>query len=404
MKFTTRPVVLAVVFFCISALWQSLALALPVTGLYSQRIAVANESESERNRAYQEALAAVVLKVTGSRNWAEHSAVTEAVRNAQRYVEAISYSSETVAIPPEERIPEPTAEPTADDLLPGADPGDSSADNNVDQQPLVPVAPLPTTREQRFISVEFAPSLINSMLTNAGIPVWDNNRPSVLIWMVLQNSAGEREMLTAESNPEIIAAMREFARARGLPIIFPVLDFEDRRSLSTDQVWNLDEESIRAASERYGADSILSARLHFTAGGELVGLWQFIFQDETLVFDGFNTDLQEYLYGPLDRVTNQLASYFAISPQAMTQQQANLRVDGVGDLRAYSALLNYVQNLGLVEGVTTLALDGTRIELRLDLLGNPQQLSELIALDRDLMPIYSSTEELGNFLHYRWTR
>ena len=226
----------------------------------------------------------------------------------------------------------------------------------------------------------------------------------VLVWMVMQNSAGEREMLTGESNPEIIALMREFAQRRGLPIIFPVLDFADRRNLNENQVWNLEQDAIRAASERYGADSILSARLHFTAGGELVGLWQFIFQDQVQVFDGFDTDLQNYLHGPLDRITTELASYFAISPETMTAQQASLRIDGVGDLRAYSALVNYVQGLGLVESVTTVALDGSRLDLRLNLRGNPQQLSELIALDRDLLPVNSSTDETGDFLHYRWTR
>lgn len=379
--------------------WFAGISALPVTGLYTERVAVANESDSERNRAFQEALEAVILKVTGTQNWSSNPAVNDAIRNAQRYVEAISYSSETVAIEPGEL--EVAATEEAEDSAAQEEVSTSDADST---PPAAPVAPQPTTREQRFISVEFAPSLINQLLTSAGIPVWDSNRPSVLVWMVMQNSAGEREMLTGESNPEIIALMREFAQRRGLPIIFPVLDFADRRNLNENQVWNLEQDAIRAASERYGADSILSARLHFTAGGELVGLWQFIFQDQVQVFDGFDTDLQNYLHGPLDRITTELASYFAISPETMTAQQASLRIDGVGDLRAYSALVNYVQGLGLVESVTTVALDGSRLDLRLNLRGNPQQLSELIALDRDLLPVNSSTDETGDFLHYRWTR
>ena len=40
--------------------------------------------------------------------------------------------------------------------------------------------------------------------------------------------------------------------------------------------------------------------------------------------------------------------------------------------------------------MVTSQVAGERLELRLDLVGDPQQLYELIALDRDLLPIESS--------------
>lgn len=349
--------------------------ALQVSGLYDHRVAVNNESDAERNRAFREALTAVILKVTGEHRWLDHPSIERALDNAQSYVEAISYSSEMVSLP----------------LPPGSA-------GTVEPGLIAP------TVEQRFIEVNFADSLINELLATATIPVWDSNRPSVLVWMVLQNAEGERSMLTAESNPEIIRYIQEFAERRALPIIFPVLDFEDRRSLSEDAVWALDEEEIQSASARYGADSILTGRLHFTASGELVGLWQFIFQDQAQVFDGFDEDINAYLQTPLDRITNQLASYFSIVPETSALQVVRLRVEGIGDLQAYSALLSYVSSLGLVASVNTAALDGERLELELDLVGESDQLFELIALDRDLLPIQSSQAGSRGVLHYRWTR
>lgn len=351
------------------------ASALQVTGLYDHRVAVNNESDAERNRAFREALEAVILKVTGEHRWLEHPSVADALSNAQSYVEAISYSSEMVELP-----------------VPPNSVGAS------DQSLLAPMV------ERRFIEVNFAASLIDDLLANANVPVWNSNRPSVLVWMVLQNAEGERTMLTRESNPQIVEYMQDFAAQRAIPIIFPVLDFEDRRNLSENAVWALEEASIIAASERYGADSILTGRLHFTASNDLVGLWQFIFQGEAEVFDGFDQDLNAYLHAPLDRITNQLASYFAIVPEASTQQVVRLRVEGIGDLSAYSALLSYVSGLGLVESVSTAALDGERLELELGLAGNSDQLFELIALDRDLLPIQSSQAGSRGVLHYRWTR
>ncbi|MFL2856027.1 MAG: DUF2066 domain-containing protein [Pseudohongiellaceae bacterium] len=355
-------------------LWFPVASGLQVTGLYDHRVAVNNESDAERNRAFREALEAVILKVTGEHRWLEHPSIEEALDSAQSYVEAISYSSETVELP---------------------QPLNSAATS----QPLIAL-----TVEQRFIEVDFADSLIDELLANANIPVWDTNRPSVLVWMVLQNAAGERAMLTPDTNVQIVNYMQNFASERAIPIIFPVLDFEDRQNLSEDSVWALEEEAIIAASERYGADSILTGRLHFTASGELVGLWQFIFQGQAEVFDGFDEDLYAYLYAPLDRITNQLASYFALVPEATTQQVVRLRVEGVSDLSAYSALLTYVSGLGLVDTVSMAALDGERLELELGLVGDSDQLFELIALDRDLLPIQSSQAGSRGVLHYRWTR
>jgi hypothetical protein len=81
-----------------------------------------------------------------------------------------------------------------------------------------------------------------------------------------------------------------------------------------------------------------------------------------------------------------------------------LRIDGVKSLQEYSSLLSYVSGLGLVESVRAAQLDGERLELRLGLVGDAQQLFELIALDRDLLPIEGDTSDGSDVLHYRWTR
>ena len=397
---------------------SSASLALPVTGLYSEQVAVATESDAERSRAFREALQAVILRVTGEPQWLDHPAITAAVENAQSYVEAIGYSSEFIAVPAEVAAlaaqtteatgtPEATGttEATETAETPGAAVKPTVATPEPDASQAEVSAPLiSTTREQRYIDVDFSSALIDELLTTANIPIWDSNRPSVLVWMALQDETGNRSLMTADINNDIIELIQEFADRRGLPVLFPVLDFEDRRSLNEDLVWTLNEEAIRNASNRYGADSILTGRLHFTASGELVGLWQFLFQGEAEVFDGFSTDLREYLHGPLARVTSQLASYFAIVPESATREMVQLRIDGVGSLQEYSSLLSYVSGLGLVEFVSPAQLDGERLELRLGLLGDAQQLFELIALDRDLLPIEGGASDASDVLHYRWTR
>ena len=383
---------ISILWLAIACLVTPVSYGLQVTDLYVHQVAVSNESDSERSRAFGEALSAVIIKVTGERRWLLHPTIERALDNAQDYVEAISYISEAI-----ELVQEASAAPQQN--RDSRNTQDNAGGALVNTPNL-----LQEVSEQRYINVNFAAELIDQLLTDADIPVWDSNRPSVLVWMALQTESGERRLLTADNQPEIIRYMQDFALERGLPIIFPVLDFEDRQSLNEDQLWNLEESAIELASIRYGADSILSGRLHFTAGGELVGLWKFIFQDEADVFDGFDQDLQGYLYEPLDRVTNKLSSYFAIVPEEFTEQFVRLRIEGINNLTAYSALLSYVSNLGLVQSVAAAELDGERLELELGLVGDVVQLYELIALDRDLLPIESSFARSDSLLHYRWTR
>ncbi len=366
--------------------------ALQVSGLYQERVAVSSESESERNRAYAEAMRSVILKVTGDPQWLDHPTVSSAIRQAQSYVEAISFTSEMVPAPePEIEETEPEQET---DLV----------DPETETEPNAGAIELPAMVEQRYINVTFASTLVDEMLASADIPVWDSNRPSVLVWMALQSVDDDRTLLNPEINPEIVEQIQVFARERGLPVIFPVLDFEDRQAISVDEVWTLEEDAIANASRRYGADSILAGRLLTTASGEMVGLWQFQFQDGTEVFDGFATELADYLDAPVGRITTRLARYFAIVPEFTTSEVVRLRVDGVGDLADYSSLMTYVRGLSLVQSVIAAELDGQRIELQLGLQGNSQQLNQLIALDRDLLPIESTMGSEPGLLHYRWTR
>ncbi|MCB1670258.1 MAG: DUF2066 domain-containing protein [Pseudomonadales bacterium] len=353
-------------------------LALPVNGLYRHEVAVENQSEQERNRAFREALAAVIVKVTGERRWLENVTIETALGNAGNFVEAIESRTES-------RVVE------ADTSLPQTNPLSGSP-------------ALPATVEQELLNVSFARDLIDQLLARASIPVWDSNRPGVLVWMAIQNDVGERRLLSPETDPGIMDLMREFAKERGLPILFPVLDFEDRRNLTADVIWALDEETIARASARYAPDSILSGRLLFSASGDLVGLWQFQFQDQVEVFDSIDTELASYIEDPLNRITSQLARHFAVVPSTGGQQTARLRVEGIGTLAAYAELVSYLEGLVLVEGVTVAALNGEVLELNLTLQGSQGQLSELLSLDRNLAPLGLGSIENPQVLTYRWAR
>lgn len=332
--------------------------AVQIEGLYSHQSALIGDDESERAQAFAAALAAVIVKLTGGEEALSVPGVDRALARARDFVEGVSYSS---------------------------------------------IGEAGSGQSQRTITVDLSQALVDSLLGDLGVPIWNINRPSILVWVAVQSSEGERRLMNPETDESMVTALIDFADSRGLPLIFPVLDFEDRRSLSVDNLWDLRTDAINLASARYGADSILAGRIHFTPTGELVGLWQFQFQGEAQVFDGLDSNLQTYLEAPLVRVTEQLADYFALPSAMGFEHKITLRVDGIRSLADYVALFAYVGQLGIVSESSLASLDAERLELNLAVLGDAVRLRELIALDRDLLPIDSTRSE-RELLHYRWTR
>lgn len=349
----------AFVYMVLAVLVSVLVQALPVQGLYQEEIAVANQSDQERRRAYREAFAQVITKVTGEKRWLEHPQIVSALSSSDRYVAEVSFRSGNVAL-----------------------------------------------QQAGQLEVRFDQSQIDSLLDSANIPVWDVNRASVLLWVTLQDSDGRRTMLGSSSEHELLDQVRQFSDQRAVPVLIPLLDLEDRLLVNVDRAWALDTDALRKAADRYAADSVLAGRVLITPAGDLVGFWQLIFRDDVQIFDHINNNMASYMDVPLDRAAVTLASYFGlVASEFEREDQVLLRVDGINDLQSHSRLLQYLESLSVVRQIRINALRTDTLELDLQLLGTRQILTEFISLGRDLQPVnFVPGQPVGEILHYRWTR
>src|SRR5690606_19960457 len=225
------------------------------------------------------------------------------------------------------------------------------------------------------------------------------------------------EVVGSDSEHPVLEVIRDFAQERGVPILIPMMDLEDRRNLPLDVAWSLDEAAIRRVSARYSADSILSGRVLASPIGELVGMWQFLFRDIVEVFDSLERDLDTFMQVALDRSAEQLAEHFAqAGTVGPSNQRITLRVDGVDEVDDYVDLLAYLQEFGVVESLSAALLDGSSVELDLSLSGTTFLFTEFLSLGRHLLPndvVSPSSDPLINaasleaprpVLHYRWVR
>ena len=134
------------------------AQAVQIEGLYSHQSALTGDDESERAQAFAVALAAVIVKLTGGEEALSVPGVDRALARARDFVKGVSYSS-------------------IDETGSG--------------------------QSQRTITVDLSQALVDSLLGDLGVPIWNINRRSILVWVAIQSSEGERRLMNPETDESV---------------------------------------------------------------------------------------------------------------------------------------------------------------------------------------------------------
>ena len=180
-----------------------------VDDLYVAQTPVPDRSQSARDVASRDALAQVIVKVSGSLSIVEDPRLRDSLAQAPDFVQQYSYVE------------------VEDGLA------------------------------ARF---EFDASLLSAALSEAGVPMWTANRPAVILWLVVQDVYG-RQFINSDSYPELAQAVQESFARRGVPVVLPLFDLADSASVTADDVWRLSAPVVAGASARYNAQNQLMGRL-----------------------------------------------------------------------------------------------------------------------------------------------
>ncbi|MBV1876697.1 MAG: DUF2066 domain-containing protein [Pseudomonadales bacterium] len=335
-------------------------LALTVDDLYEAEIYVLNQSDAARQTGAKAGLLQVLVRVSGRNDVGSNQRVIEALKNPVPYFNQYSYQA---------------YDPATDPLLP-----EHNQSGNAKLR----------------LKLNFEPSAIARLLRQAGYPVWGSNRPGVLLWLAVQGE-NKRYLMAENDTSEISAAVRKLAKQRGLPLLYPLLDIEDKALLSTAEVWGAFNERIDRASLRYNPDSVLTARIQRFETGEWHAYWSYRIEGQWQAFANVAFTATDLVAGIADVLTNALAARYAIDS---SRSSVELRVENIASLGDYAALMKYLRSLNPVLDIGVTELDGNQIVLQLSTEGRTSQLIELIQLDEKMVLL--STGDDSSKIHYRW--
>jgi len=244
--------------------------------------------------------------------------------------------------------------------------------------------------------VAFDGAALERELGQRGLPVWGPDRPATLLWVAVDAGGGRRFVLSSGAESRAETRLRDTLRAaaarRGIPVMFPLMDAEDRSRASFAEVWGGFEDSILAASARYGADAVLVGRM--SAGDPAFVRWTLLDENGSQRWSG---GLEE----SIDRVADQFAARFAVLSSG-GDATVNLAVAGIASVDDYARVLRFLERLTAVDSCVVERVEGDEVLFRLTLRGDSAALQEAIGLGRLLDRVPATPGDPG--LRYRVSR
>jgi uncharacterized protein len=243
--------------------------------------------------------------------------------------------------------------------------------------------------EDNTLWVTFDGDAIERILRGANLTFWGSDRPLTLVWLAVDWGQGEREIVAA-GDPEQTAGeersidrnrllrerVEDAAMQRGIPVLFPLLDAEDRESVSFSDIWGGFDERLLQASTRYDANSILIGRVRPDAGQG--NRWSWYFGGEQREWSGQPE-------GAIGMLADALASQFAIAGDAPLDT-LTLTISGIDSVAAYGAVQSFMEKLDLVDQLAIDTVIGDRVRYRIKAHGGKERLRRVLEFSDMLEP------------------
>ena len=337
-----------------------------MTGLYETSVPVPDQSVAARNVALQQALAAVLVKVTGERSAASVPALASLIQNPSQFLQQYRYEQ--------------------------APAGNAAASPTITYYDLTRTGAPAIAPTGLLLSAKFDPEVLDQAVRAAHEPLWGQERPATLVWIALEEDS-KKSIVSAGNNPAIMLAMNSAAAQRGVPLIFPNMDAEDQQTIGFPDITQNDSARIQQASQRYKPDATLVGSIYMTTPGQYAGRWQLTAGAESQSWTTMPGDLASVAADGIQTAADNYAKWFALAPGVAGANGVILSVIGINSVDAYAKVLAYLGQLTAVKNVQVTRVDNQTVFFSVDTrgaIGNLQQAVLLGGLLKSVAPVAAS--------------
>jgi len=302
-----------------------------------------------------------------------------------------------------------------------------------------------STKKQLSLVVSFNEDKINKLFHQANLPIWGRLRPQVLLWLIdeqglhrsiISNSVKVNSTMANALDIDFPNVVSGFSRQRGLPLLMPLMDFDDANQITLSDLWGRFQQPIRYASARYSAEAIVVMRV---SNSSLVTLdnttdlsnntvndvrnnsqeaiisnkvvknncgllctkeqvtyaldWTLLSPQVTTSSQNINqqqifskqyqgTDKTMLLQRGLADITEVIYQHYALSTEV--SNNFIIEVANIESLTAYTQLFDFLTDLSAIKSVTLISAKGNARRFNLQLLGSKNALLASLKLNKQL--------------------
>lgn len=219
--------------------------------------------------------------------------------------------------------------------------------------------------EQLRLQVDFDEPSINQLLRDNALPRWGRERPAVLLWAVVEDTAGTRFL----ESPRLEYVVRDQARRAGLEVVRPLRDAMDLAEISLQDVRGGFLSSAEASAGRYGAEVIAMLDLRLIESDpenpRWSGRWRWRVEGSETGLNQSAADAESLIRTGIERLASSLAARYAVADAGGEMSSWQVAVDGIVDEVQYAEVLGYLDNLSVVEGVRVVSAADRRVVFEL---------------------------------------
>jgi len=323
-------------------LMSKIGLAKEISNIYQVDIQVKEQSNKARWQASLEGFKQVLVRRSGSNRILSSKQTIDAYKKVTSYVQKSQYSSNT-------------------ELM---------------------------SEYKYIISLHFEPRLIDNLIKRANQPLWDSNRPVSMLWLsqeeTVENNPPYRRIIIENVSEQVTNNLiLKNSNRRGVPVILPLMDFDDNLLVTQSDVWGRFPEAIIVASKRYLVESIIIGKI-YQRDGLWIGQLSYFNESNNLSFE-HQTDNVEMMYEKIfDSLAEILCNQYCVTQTATVGQELLIEIENITNFEAFLKIKNYISELSAIRQVDVLAIHQDKLILKLSLLSNEQAVIDSLSLNRQL--------------------
>lgn len=327
-----------------------------VAHLYSAEVMVTGQSEKDRNLAMQQALAQVLIKLTGDEKILQTPEIKKITKQSTNYAQDFTYISR--------------------EQTPG----------------------------KMRLQVNFNPKAIDELLLQAKISRWSADRPMLLSWFVVRDNSG-LSLVDSEHRAALHSELKEALKQYGLPYVFPIMDISTLTQITPQMIWDGKQADLAQQVEAYHPDATLLIKLSQDAKASEAWTAQanLHWGEKNLQFEAKRATPELALKPLVAQVAWALAQAKVVETGTSTQQNVALTVQAINDADTLQQMLTHLKKITADPEIDVLGVQSDTVQLSLAVSGGAAGLNNLLKHDILMVPV-SATDASKNedSLTYRW--